>query len=73
MVIFLFIYVLALVLLICCWAVGDLEFRTKLILTLLYVGSWALILVSAPLVMSAQALLCIVLGLMTFGPDLSAR
>ena len=64
--IFLVVCVLALVLLICCWAVGDLEFRTKLILTLLYLGSWALIYVSPPLVISAQALLCIVLIFMTF-------
>jgi hypothetical protein len=67
--IFLFVYVLALVLLVCCWAVGDVEFRTKLIWTLIYLGSWGLIFVSGTLVASAQALLCIILGFMTFGPE----
>lgn len=67
--IFLFIYVLTLVLLVCCWAIGDLEFRTKLILTVIYLGSWGLIFISGALVVSAQALLCIVLGFMTFGPE----
>jgi len=66
---FLFIYILAVVLLVCCWLVGDIEFRTKLILTLLYLGSWGLILVSGALVVSAQALLCIILGFMTFGAE----
>jgi hypothetical protein len=70
---FLFVGVLALALLICCWIVGDLEFRTKLILTLLYLGSWGLIFVNVGLLISAQALLCIVLGFATYGPDLSRR
>ena len=70
---FFFVGVLGLVLLICCWIVGDLEFRTKLILTVLYLGSWALIFVNVGLLISAQALLCIVLGFATFGPDISGR
>jgi hypothetical protein len=45
------------------------EFRTKLILTVIYLGSWGLIFVSGALVVSAQALLCIILGFMTFGTD----
>jgi hypothetical protein len=70
---FSFVGILGLVLIICCWAVGDLEFRTKLILTVLYLGSWALIFVNVGLLISAQALLCIVLGFATFGPDISGR
>jgi hypothetical protein len=70
---FFFVGVLALVLLICCWIVGDLEFRTKLILTLLYLGSWALIFVNVGLLISGQALICIVIGFATFGPDISRR
>jgi hypothetical protein len=70
---FMFVGVLGLVLLICCWIVGDLEFRTKLILTLLYLGSWALIFVNVGLLIAAQALMCIVLGFATFGPDLRRR
>ena len=66
---FLFVYVLTLALLVCCWAIGDMEFRTKLILTVIYLGSWGLIFVSGALVVSAQALLCIILGFMTFGTD----
>jgi hypothetical protein len=70
---FIFVGVLGLVLLICCWIVGDLELRTKLILTLLYLGSWALVFVNVGLLIAAQALMCIVLGFATFGPDLSRR
>jgi hypothetical protein len=70
---FSFVGILGLVLIICCWAVGDLEFRTKLILTVLYLGSWALIFVNVGLLISAQALMCIVLGFATYGPDLSGR
>jgi len=66
---FIFVYILALVLLVCCWLIGDVEFRTKLIMTLLYLGTWGLIFVSGALVVSAQALLCIILGFMTFGAD----
>jgi hypothetical protein len=64
---------ISLSLFITCWIVGDLEFRTKLILTLLYLGSWALIFVNFGLLISAQALMCIVLGFATYGPDLSGR
>jgi hypothetical protein len=64
----LFVHLLALVLLVCCWAVGDMEVRTKLILTLVYVASWGLVFVGSYAVVGAQAVLSIILGLMTFGP-----
>jgi hypothetical protein len=67
------VIVLALVLLVCCWIVGDMEVRTKLILTLLYILSWGLIFLGGFAVTGAQALLCIVLGLMTFGPGFFSR
>ena len=69
-----FIMVLALVLLACAWAIGDMEFRTKVLLTLPYGASWALLFVGGFAVIAAQALLSIVLGYMTFGPEfLSGR
>jgi hypothetical protein len=64
---YLFVYFLAVVLLVCCWAMGDMEVRTKLILTLLYLASWALLFASNHVVVAAQALLSIILGWMTFG------
>ena len=69
---YLFIHVLAFVLVVCCWLVGDLEIRTKLILTLLYLASWGLLLIPSVggyFVIAAQALLSIVLGWMTFGVE----
>jgi hypothetical protein len=50
------------------------EVRTKLILTLVYVASWGLVFVGSYAVVGAQAVLAIILGLMTFGPGfLSGR
>ena len=68
-----FVLVLTLILLGCCWAVGDMEFRTKALLTLLYAASWALVLVGGFAVIVAQALLSIVLGYMTFGAEFLSR
>jgi hypothetical protein len=65
----LFVYVLALVLLACCWFMGDAEFRTKVILTVIYLASWALVFVWPYAVVAAQAILSIVLGYLTFGPE----
>jgi hypothetical protein len=70
---FLVVYVLAFVLLVCCWVVGDLEFRTKLIVTGVYLVTWALGFLSPYALVASQALFCAVVGLMTFGPDWGRR
>jgi hypothetical protein len=67
------VLILALVLLVCCWWVGDMEVRTKLILTLVYLLSWGLVFVGGWALVGGQAVLCIVLGLMTFGPRFFSR
>ena len=62
-----------LALLVCCWWVGDLTVRTKIILTALYVGHFGLLLVPvfAPgygfLYLVAKPVLIALLGGMTFG------
>lgn len=63
------VVILAVVLLACCWIIGDLEFRTKLIVTVIYLATWGLGFVSPYLLMASQALFCAVVGMMTFGPD----
>jgi hypothetical protein len=63
----LFIFVLTLVLLICCWFMGEQEFRTKVILTVVYLASWGLIFVNPWFIISAQSLLSVVLWYSTFG------
>jgi hypothetical protein len=61
--------VLTFVLLICCWTVGDQEFRTKVIFTLVYLASWGLIFfVDGLLTFGVQALLATILSYSTFGP-----
>jgi hypothetical protein len=70
---FLFVYVLALVLLVCCWVIGDLEFRTKLIVTGVYLATWLLGFLSPYALVASQALFGAVVGLMTFGPDWGRR
>ena len=62
------IMVLAFVLLGACWFVGDLEFRTKVILTLIYLGSWVFIFIDPWALMGAQALVAFILWWATFGP-----
>jgi hypothetical protein len=70
---FLFVYFLALVLLGACWLVGDVEVRTKIILTLVYAASWALLLVGPYFLVAAHALYSIVVGMITFGPNMGRR
>ncbi len=70
---FLVVYILAVVLLVCCWVIGDLEFRTKLIVTGVYLATWLLVFLNPYLLVAAQALYCAVVGLMTFGPDWGRR
>ena len=66
-----FVLVFALVVVILCWWMGDLGFRTKVILTLLYGASFGLLLVKdAPyLFWVAQCALVAVIGGATFGVD----
>jgi len=64
----LIVIILAFVLLAACWWMGDLEFRTKIILTAIYAASWLLIFVNPWLHIAAQALTALVLWWMTFGP-----
>jgi hypothetical protein len=68
-----FIPILAFVLLACTWALGDMEFRIKVLFTLLYAASWALLFVNGAALIVAQVILCIVMGYMTFGADFLRR
>jgi hypothetical protein len=64
-----FVGALALVLLVCLWAVGEQEFRTKLILTVLYLVMWGVFFVpgTSYFVIAGKCLWCIVVGYGTFG------
>ena len=66
-----FVIVLTFILLICCWWIGDLEFRTKLFLTGCYAGSFALVWINdySYLFILSQCILAVVLGFATFGAD----
>jgi hypothetical protein len=67
-----FVLVLLLVVLVCCWIVGDQSLVTKLIFTGLTVVSFGLCLipdVGGWLAMAAQAILALVVGGTTFGAD----
>jgi hypothetical protein len=64
----LFVFVLTFVLVVCCWTTGDQEFRTKVILTFVYLASWGLIFVGPWFIIAAQALLSVTLWYSTFGP-----
>jgi hypothetical protein len=61
--------VLTLVLLVCCWLIGDQEFRTKVIFTLVFLATGALAFIDIWLCTGAQALLSLVLWYSTFGPS----
>ena len=65
---FLIVYAGALVLLVACWLVGDLEVRTKAIFTAIYLATWALVFIDEFLVTVAQGILAGVLWWATFGP-----
>ena len=71
----LFVTVLTFVLLVCCWWVGDVAFRTKVILSLLYVGSFAFIWAKDYAIWSvpSQCVLAAIIGLATFGTDFLNR
>ncbi|HLJ95538.1 MAG TPA: hypothetical protein VKU02_20340 [Gemmataceae bacterium] len=70
-----FVIVFTLILVICCWWIGDLTFRTKGILTLLYLGSFAWMWTQdySFLFIPSQCLLAAIFGLATFGTDFLNR
>lgn len=59
--------ILTLVLLVFCWLTGEQEFRTKLILTGIYLVSWLLFFVEPILCFIAQGVLSTILWYSTFG------
>jgi hypothetical protein len=59
--------VLALVLLVLCWLMADCEFRTKVILTIVYIAMWPLIFISDWLLLFAQLIFASVVWWVTFG------
>jgi hypothetical protein len=72
----LFLGALGLVLLICMWAVGEQEFRTKLIMTGLYVALWVFWIFDPTggwIAVAAKALWCLVAGYGTFGSRFGRR
>jgi hypothetical protein len=73
MIISLFVYVLAAVLLAFFWYMGDVEFRTKVIMTLVYLASWDLVFWNSYAVIAVQALVSAVLGWLTFGAEFLGR
>jgi cytosine/uracil/thiamine/allantoin permease len=69
-----FTAILNLVLLVACWAMGDLTIRTKVIFTLLFVASFGLLFTPFPLAcIVAHCVLAAVIGFATFGPDWLSR
>ena len=66
-----FVSVLTFILVVCCWWIGDLAFRTKLVLTVLYVGSFAFLWATeySYLFMVSQCALAAILGFATFGTE----
>ncbi len=67
--------VLTLILVVCCWWMGDLSIRTKFVLTALYVASFALIWTKdySFLFVPSQCVLAAIIGLATFGTDFLNR
>lgn len=66
---FLFVYVLAFLVLVAAWLMGDMQIITKVVFTLLYFASWIITIWSPEAVVAVQAVLTIILGIMTFGAD----
>jgi hypothetical protein len=66
-----FVSVLTFILVVGCWWIGDLVFRTKLILTVLYVGSFGFFWAKdySILFVPSQCVLAAIIGLATFGTD----
>ena len=70
---FLFVSVMAFMLVVCLWLMGDVGVRAKAILTLIYLGSFALLFWNEYATTAVQALLSIIMGLTTFGADWGRR
>ena len=64
----LFIVSATLVLLTACWLVGDLEFRTKVIFTAVYLATWVVYIFNGWACVGLQTILSLVIYLKTFGP-----
>ena len=65
----LFTGILGLVLILFMWSSRDVEGGAKIILTLMYLGSWLLVLVNPGLALAGQAIVALVVGGMTFGVE----
>jgi hypothetical protein len=67
-----FVGILAIVLLVCLWWVGDQEFRTKAIFTVIYFALWGLLFLGESGVWftyAAMSLWSVVVGYSTFGKN----
>jgi hypothetical protein len=73
--VFLFLTILTLILVTCLWVVGDVQFRTKVILTLLYLASFALLFAKGQtyFFFVGQCVLAAVIGVASFGIDFLMR
>jgi hypothetical protein len=72
----LFVVILALVVLVCCWFWGNASLRTKLLLTAIYGAIWASILIpeyGTILFSLGQIAFIVVVGSMTFGIEWLSR
>ena len=69
-----FTAILNAVLLAACWWVGDLRVLTKVVFTLLFLASFALLFSAAPYLCTvAHCVLAAVIGTATFGPEWLGR
>ena len=64
----LFVVTVTLVLLTACWLVGDLEFRTKVIFTVLYLLTWVVYAFNGWACVGLQTILSLVIFFKTFAP-----
>jgi hypothetical protein len=64
----LFIVGVTLVLLTACWLVGDLELRTKVIFTAVYLATWVVYVFNGWACVGLQTILSLVIFFKTFGP-----
>lgn len=75
LIISLFVGFLTFVLVVCMWLLGDFGFRTKLILTILYVASFGFLLKQEYnfLAVASQVLLAAIIGAAVFGVEFLTR
>ena len=71
----LFVSILTFIVVVCCWWVGDVSFRTKFLLSVLYVGSFVFLWTKdySILFVPSQCVLAAIIGLATFGTDFLSR